>query len=218
MRRGDLPALAGLQIADDPKVWLDLGFTVAADRTCAVGGVSLELRGPGAGTGIVGWSLRPATTVPAGIDGIATRASEDVAQAPTPAHPNGASRVDHVVIHTPDLQRTLTALQATGMEVRRVREASAELHQAFLWAGDVLLEIAGPPQATGDGPASLWGLVIVAPDLEAVAALPARPLGSVRDAVQPGRRIATVRRELGSSVPLAFMTPHRPQGDTEEST
>ena len=34
-------------------------------------------------------------------------------------------------------------------------------------------------------------------------------LGTVKDAVQPGRRIATVRtKELGISVPIALMSPH----------
>jgi hypothetical protein len=31
-------------------------------------------------------------------------------------------------------------------------------------------------------------------------------LGEARDAVQEGRRIATLRREAGLAVPLAFMT------------
>ncbi len=121
-------------------------------------------------------------------------------------------------MHTPDLRRTLDALEGIGMEVRRVREAGPDLHQAFLWAGDVLVEVAGPPAPTGDAPARLWGLVVVAPDLGRVAALPGRPLGSVREAVQSGRRIATVRRELGSSVPLAFMTPHPGAGRAAEES
>jgi hypothetical protein len=32
-------------------------------------------------------------------------------------------------------------------------------------------------------------------------------LGSLRDAVQPGRRIATLRREAGLGPAIAFMTP-----------
>jgi len=218
MGRGDLPALAGLDIADPPDVWRRLGFTVAADGTCVVGTVTLRMLGEQAGEGIVGWTLRPgAAPLPALVDGIPTTAGDSAPAAPT-AHPNGALGLDHVVVHTQDLRRTLSALEGTGMEVRRIREARPDLHQAFLWAGDVLLEVAGPPAPSGDDPARLWGLVVVAPDLDLLAALPAEPLGSVREAVQPGRRIATVRRELGSSVPLAFMTPHRPAGTAEEST
>ncbi len=217
MGRGDLPALVGLDIADDPDVWRALGFAVSADGVCTVGPTTLRLLGPGAGTGIVGWELLAAGDLPPDIDGIATVAGTGAGAGGSPVHPNGATGLDHVVVHTPDLQRTLDALRTAGMELRRVREASPELHQAFLWAGDVLVEVGGPPEPTGDGPAQLWGLVVVAPDLDAVAALPARPLGSVREAVQAGRRIATVRRELGSSVPLAFMTPHQPRGRVEES-
>jgi hypothetical protein len=194
------------------------GFTVTADGSCVLGGLTVRLLGTEAGEGIVGWALRPgAAPLPPLVDGIPTRAARDDPPSSAP-HPSGALGVDHVVVHTQDLRRTLSALEAIGMEVRRVREARPDLHQAFLWAGDVLLEVAGPPEASGDAPARLWGLVVVAPDLERLAALPAEPLGSVRDAVQPGRRIATVRRELGSSVPLAFMTPHRPAGAAEETT
>ena len=217
MGRGDLPALAGLDIADAPDVWRALGFTVADDATCVIGGLVVRLAGAGAGEGIVGWTLRPgAAPLPGLVDGIAT-AEAGTDEPSALAHPNGALSVDHVVVHTPDLARTLAALERTGMEVRRIREARPDLHQAFLWAGDVLVEVAGPPEPAGDGPASLWGLVVVADGLDRLAALPGEALGSVRDAVQPGRRIATVRRELRSSVPLAFMTPHRP-GAAEEST
>jgi len=216
--RGDLPALAGLDIADSPDVWRALGFTVADGGACVLGPITLRLLGPQAGEGIVGWSLRPGgAALPDQVDGIATSTAPDEPP-PAATHPNGALGVDHVVLRTPALGRTLAALERIGLEVRRVREARADLHQAFLWAGDVLLEVAGPPEPAGDGPAELWGVVAVAPDLDRVAALPGEPLGSVREAVQPGRRIATVRRELGSSVPLAFMTPHRPAGTAEEST
>ncbi len=215
MARGGLPALTGLDVGDAPEVWRALGFTVSEAGTCRVGSVTLHLLGAGAAPGLTGWALRADGPLPVAVDGIPTRVHEAL-QAPAPAHPNGAERLDHVVLRTPDLARTLAALEAVGLEVRRVREAGPDLRQAFLWAGDVLLEVAGPPEPGGDEPASLWGLVVVVPDLDVVAALPEAPLGSVRQAVQEGRRIATVRRELGSSVPLAFMTPHR-RRTTEES-
>lgn len=214
MARGDLPALTGLDVGDAPEVWRALGFTVGGDGTCTIGGVTLRLRGRDVGDGLLGWTFAASGPLPEEIDGIATTTGEGVPG--PPPHPNGATGLDHVVIRTPDLARTLGALQAAGMEVRRVREAGPDLRQAFLWAGDVLVEVAGPPAPTGDEPAALWGLVIVAPDLDVVAALPGSPLGTVRDAVQEGRRIASVRRDLGSSVPLAFMTPH-PRRPTKES-
>jgi hypothetical protein len=44
-------------------------------------------------------------------------------------------------------------------------------------------------------------------DLDAAAARLGDGLGTPRDAVQPGRRIATARGAAGLGVPLALMTP-----------
>jgi hypothetical protein len=73
---------------------------------------------------------------------------------------------------------------------------------AFLRLGECILEVF---EGTGAA-AGLWGVVVVVPDLDALGPL----VGEPRDAVQPGRRIATVRREAGLQTALAFMTP-RPQ-------
>ncbi|MEA2424509.1 MAG: hypothetical protein QOH13_919, partial [Thermoleophilaceae bacterium] len=43
-------------------------------------------------------------------------------------------------------------------------------------------------------------------DMDVTAAALGDRLGSPRDAVQQGRTIATLGREAGSSVPLAFMS------------
>ena len=67
-----------------------------------------------------------------------------------------------------------------------------------------VVERAGLP----DAPAWFWGLVINVEDLDAAAVrIGPDGLGAVSDAVQPGRRIATVRAELGLGVPVALMTP-----------
>jgi hypothetical protein len=58
-----------------------------------------------------------------------------------------------------------------------------------------------------DAPARLWGLAFLVESLEHTAALLGDRLGAPRDAVQPGRRIATLRREAGLSFGCAFMTP-----------
>jgi hypothetical protein len=84
--------------------------------------------------------------------------------------------------------------------------------QAFFRLGSVVLEVVQePPEATeragGDRPAFFWGLAFVAPDLEQTVAFLGDRVGDVRDAVQPGRRIATLRRSAGLSVPVALMTP-----------
>ena len=203
------PALARLATGDGPAAWEAVGFAVA-DGAVQVGSVAIDLTGEG--EGLTGWTLRGvAPQAHRNVDGLPTAFRED-APAAAPEHPNGATRLDHVVVFTPDLERTLGALREAGFEVRRTRDAGTPqrpMRQAFLWAGDVILEVGGPPEPSGDGPAALWGLVVVVPDLDATAQHLGAHLGTPRDAVQPGRRIATVRRESGVTVPLAFITPHQ---------
>jgi len=43
-------------------------------------------------------------------------------------------------------------------------------------------------------------------DLDACAELLGERLGSIRDAVQPGRRIATVRKSAGLGLPVALIS------------
>ena len=118
------------------------------------------------------------------------------------AHPNGAQAVDHVVAFTDDLDRTSAALERAGAPLRRRAEPRPGTPMAFHRLGPLVLEVvvAGPRPA-------LWGLVVVVADLDACARDLAPLLGTVRPAVQPGRRIATVRPEAGLPVALALMTP-----------
>jgi hypothetical protein len=71
--------------------------------------------------------------------------------------------------------------------------------------GPCLLELSGP----AEGAVRFWGLTLVVHDLVTAAASLGDRLGAIKDAVQPGRRIATLRREAGLGVPLALMTPRR---------
>ena len=48
---------------------------------------------------------------------------------------------------------------------------------------------------------------MVVSDLDALAERLGDDLGTPRDAVQSGRRIATLRESAGLGVPVAFMTP-----------
>lgn len=197
-------ALEEVVLADDPETWEALGFTVT-DATVALGGVVLRLAGRGAGEGMVGWRLRGVETTD--LDGLPTEAARGAApEPPAVEHPNGALALDHVVAFTGDLDRTMAALAAAGLEPRRVRAVPGqELRQAFYVLGPALLELAGPV-ADRDA-AAFWGLVVVVADLDALAELLGDRLGAPRDAVQAGRRIATLRAEAGSSAAVAFMTP-----------
>jgi sensor domain CHASE-containing protein len=77
---------------------------------------------------------------------------------------------------------------------------------AFRRLGPAILELVEAIDAPA-GPARFWGLVVVVTDLEALAARLGDRLGSIRDAVQPGRRIATVRESAGLGQAVAFMSP-----------
>jgi hypothetical protein len=195
------PTIAELVVGDDPAAWARLGFAIEDGRTI-VGTTTIAL--DGAGEGLRSWTLRDAATT--ALDGLATAIAQG-APPPPGEHPNGATRIDHVVVSTPDLPRTFAALQEAGLDLRRVREHSETLHQGFFRMGEVILEVVGPPAATGGEPARFWGLVAVVPDVDAlVAAASPGLLGTPKPAVQEGRRIVTVAREAGLSVPLAFIT------------
>jgi hypothetical protein len=47
---------------------------------------------------------------------------------------------------------------------------------------------------------------MVTPDLDATVAFLGDGVSEARDAVQPGRRIATLRRSAGLALPVALMT------------
>jgi hypothetical protein len=137
------------------------------------------------------------------LDGLPTSVSE----APPPdaaVHPIGVVAIDHVVALTPDFDRTAGKLRAAGLDYRGTRDAGNGFRQAFFVLGPCLLELGGP--AEGDQP-WFWGLTLVVDDLDAAAERLGERLGRVKDAVQPGRRIATLRREAGLGVPVALMTP-----------
>lgn len=205
------PALAAVDVALDPPVWAALGFAVDdAGGTCVVGATTLNVIGA-ADEGaplLPGWTLRgPAAATPDAVDGLPT-AWTDAPPAAASPHPNTATSLDHVVLRTPDTERTFAALQATGMQLRRERTAgtgSRALRQGFFRHGEAIVEVVGPLQHAGDGPAALWGLTFLVDDLDAAVALLGAGAGSVRDAVQPGRRIVTVRAEASGGLPLAFM-------------
>ncbi|MEL6985838.1 MAG: glyoxalase, partial [Actinomycetota bacterium] len=149
--------------------------------------------------------------LPADVDGVPTTPTSD----PAPIaleHPNGVSRLDHVVFITPDLDRTMGALEAVGFEARRTRDVPGTdpvRRQVFVWAGESILEVVGTVEPTGDGPADLWGLALTSSDLDGAASLLGDRISTPKDAVQPGRRIATIdTRTLGIGTALALMTPH----------
>jgi hypothetical protein len=208
------PELAALRVADPPQRWAALGFMVEGD-TLELGGVGIRLGGDG--NGISGWSIRNIAAV-AAIDGLATT------PAPGPSgslargepHPNGATGIDHVVVVTPGFDRTAAALERAGMPLRRIREVGGDaqadpgaFRQGFRRLGPAILELVEAKDAPA-GPAAFWGLVLIVEDLEALAARLGSDLSPPKGAVQPGRRIASLRASAGLSPRVAFMDPEPP--------
>ena len=184
-----------------------MGFTVDAAGNCLIGEVRLVVEG--GDQGLCAWSLDGVDSG-GGIDGLATHRAPDATRATAAgpgvgSHPNGVVAIDHVVVTSPDLARTTSALQAVGMEPRRTRDHGA-MRQIFFRLGPVILELVGPPAPGGDGPARFWGIAFTVADLDATARFLGDRLGRVKDAVQPGRRIASLRKEAGLTVPMAFMS------------
>jgi catechol 2,3-dioxygenase-like lactoylglutathione lyase family enzyme len=164
------PQLAELRVPGDPAAWERAGFTVV-DGAVALGGVRVV---PGSEWG---WSF-------------------GTPDAPAVEHPNGTTGIDHVVMLTDDFDATIDRLRGEGLDFRRTRDAGDGRRQAFFVLGPCLLEVAGPIE----GGERLWGITLVAPDLEPFG-------GRIKEAVQPGRRITTLPRAAGLDIPVAVLTP-----------
>ena len=196
--------LVEMAVGSAPAAWERLGFAVA-DGSTVIGGIRIRLTGGGGG--ITSWTLAGVDDV--ALDGLATRVVMDPGEPPQPPeHPNGAHRIDHLVVRTPSLDRTAAAFDDAGVELRRTRDAGGGVRQGFLWVGDTIVELVEAPGADRSAPAGFWGLVVVVDDIDRAAELAGDALGEVRDAVQRGRRITTVRDSAGIGLPLALMTPH----------
>lgn len=195
-----------LEIGGDPAAWRALGLVVADDGRVPFMFTSLRIVA-GAGEGITGWVLSGIDADVTSIDGLPTR----VVAEPSPSlaeHPNGAIELDHVVVLTSSLDRTCSAIEAaTGAPLKRVREVGT-MRQGFhrVGTGGLIVEVVERPEVTGDE-AEFWGVVINVRDLDAAVEMigPDR-IGAPKDAVQPGRRIATVRGGAGLGTAVALMS------------
>jgi hypothetical protein len=207
------PTIDEITLADDPSRWEALGFTTS-DGAVQLGAVSLTLAGRDAGQGILGWSLRGIAS--SELDGLPTTHSDRPPLTAGPDHPNGVMAIDHVVAFSPALDRSVRALQSARLDLRRIREQPTPAgapRQAFFRLGEVILEVVQEPEevmeqrsAGANGPARFWGLALLASNLDRTVAQLAEHASEIRPAVQPGRRIATLRRSVGLAVPIALMS------------
>jgi hypothetical protein len=190
-----------LVIGAAPNAWRGAGFAVG-ERGTKVGDVGIDFS---SGEGLLGWRLDGATSLE--VDGLPLAPESSGDESPVD-HANGATHIDHVVVLTPDLERTTGALAEVEVERRRIREVETDdglLRQGFFRFDEVILEVVEHPRIDA-GPARFWGITFAVADLDACAALLGESLGSTRDAVQPGRRIATVRGSAGLGLPVALIS------------
>jgi hypothetical protein len=213
------PTIDELTVAGEPEAWAALGFHVE-DGACHLAGVRVTFAradsaasGADGGSGLIAWSLRGLSST--ALDGLPTRASSAAERTPAPEHPNGVVAIDHVVAISPDFPRSVKALGDAGLDLRRVREEPTPAgapRQAFFRLGAEILELVEEPEdvvARAGGrerPVRFWGLALVVGDIDRTVGLLEGHAGDVRAAVQPGRRIATLRRSAGLSIPLALMS------------
>ena len=193
--------LAGIGVPDAPAVWEAIGCTVVdgavplANGALLLGRAGLMVAGPLDATELEGVPLATHPVVPA------------------VEHPSGAFELDHLVLLTESLERTSEMVHASlGLERRRVREAGP-VRQAFH-------RFADPPDGASRGcivevvesdrisATTLMGVVVNVTDLFGLAdQLGPDVMSLPKPAVQPGRHIATIRRDVGLGTAVALMTP-----------
>ncbi len=203
--------LRALLVGDEPSAWEAAGFTVTAGAVLV--GTTVVVLDPALTSGI---GRADVSGLEDDVDGVPIGPIE-TPNTPPQEHRNRVCGFDHLVVMSPAIQRTSDALVRAGLDLRRSRTFPVGGHtrrQDFFWLGDVILELVGVDGVMDDGPATVWGLAFECDDLDAAVSELGEAIGPAKDAVQPGRRIATIRsRELGISVPIALMSRHVRRGD-----
>lgn len=193
--------LAGIGVPDAPSAWEAIGCTVVDGAVALANGALLLGR-----SGLV-------LAEPLDVDHLAGIPLGTEPLLPAVEHPSGAFELDHLVLLTDSLERTSHSVEATlGLELRRIRETGT-VRQAFH-------RFADPPAGTSRGcivevvesgrvdRVTLMGVVVNVRDLFGLADRLGREVLTLpKPAVQRGRHIATVRRDVGLGTAVALMTP-----------
>lgn len=199
--------LVGIGVPDAAPAWERIGCRVI-DRSVPLANGALLL-------GDVG--LVVADAAERDLEGIPVRTGSGTGTGSSMevVHPNGATELDHLVVLTDDLERTSAAVEVVlGLPCRRIRE-TGQVRQAFHRFADTvevrgcIVEIVEQPTVP-PGTATLMGVVLVIADLDGLAGqLGPDVVSPPKAAVQAGRSISTVRREVGLGTAVALMSPAR---------
>jgi hypothetical protein len=199
-----------LTIVGDIDTWRSLGLSATDDGLIPLFGTALRIVSPEAEdvqSGIDGWALSGIDDTTTSVAGLTTTVVEQLAPI-FATHSLGARSIDHVVVMTGDLESTTGDIAlATGCELKRIREVG-KIRQGFhrIGRGGLIVEVVQHEDDNRTA-AEFWGLVIIVEDLdEACAQLGADRVGEPKDAVQPGRRIATIRSSVGLGTAVALMS------------
>ncbi len=196
--------LAAVALPGRADPWPLLGFALDDDRRVRFANGALVF-----GVDTPGLVIESDLGLPADIDGVPIC---DGSVVDGIDHPNGALELDHVVVMTDSLERTSAAVESgLGLARRRVRETPT-VRQAFHRFDDqggtrgCIIEVVENARVEHT---ALWGLVVNVRDLDEMAAAAGDLLGDPKPAVQPGRRIATVRAAAGLDTAVAVMSTTR---------
>jgi hypothetical protein len=218
-----MTTIADVWLSSSIEPWRRLGFSsfsVGQPDGLSVSCISIaglgfrflpQIVGPSArGSCATGWTVRSDDATTNSVDGVATRVIAELVPALELTHELAVSAIDHIVITTGLLERTCGAItEQLGLPLKRIRDAGHGVRQGFHRAGSLILEIVERPDLAPETPAEIWGVVFVVDDLDAtVAWLGPDAVGATRDAVQNGRRIASIKKEVGLGLPVALMSPH----------
>lgn len=163
-----------------------------------------------------GWALANLDPCVQCVDGIPTRSAGPLDKTSAPPiihdpHPNGVVGVDHLVMITDDIGRSIDALDGLGLRpLRRTDKVRKGVTQVIFRPGHTILELVCSTRTATSLPSpksSLWGLTLVTRDIEHTHAYLKHSTKPPWPAVQPGRQI-TVLKSKGVSVAVAFISKH----------
>lgn len=204
----------GLDIADNASAWASAGFHVEEGGLVRLGEITLRLVGKGTGgsnlgAGIVGWSFQGLPKNIAYLDDIPCTSPAPPSTKPAVSHPNGCESVDHIVLRSPDAERTIQRLaEANIYPIRETSTVRKGVRQVIFRPSTAIIELV-QSKNTENSPPYIWGLTLVTGDVDKTHASLEKTTKAPWPAVQPGRRMTVLDNKAhGLSVALAFMTPH----------
>ena len=154
-----------------------------------------------------GFTGRLSYLAPEAFDGALLEVVQPPAGAAAPASDGHVTRIDHVVLHLPDVQGACRRFDEWfGVPAKRTIERGPRRF-AFLRPGDVIMELIGPPEPGQPGTGRVTGLAFEVKGIDELAeALRAKgfPIGEPHPAIQGGR-IVSVHAGGACGVPLAFI-------------